>query len=269
MKQIKDKVKHITEIQRPIENIKVSSILPPRTPTRSSRSDISMQELVSSIGTVGLLNPITVMKEGTAYRVMAGHRRLDAIKQLGCQTIKCTVYKSPGTPSEFIQLHENLIREQVRPTDEARFLRHIMTLNKWTAARTAEAIGRTESWVSDRLSLLNLPANLTDKVDNGEIPYSAARELGRVKDPAKRNALIEYAVRGGVDTNTAATWRKDADNCTSQIDGTPIPQDPDSPPVPVKMMCSCEVCAQPHDITESRQLKLCANCYKEMTTRKA
>jgi ParB/RepB/Spo0J family partition protein len=256
---MKVKAKGVTTLD--VSAIPMKQILQPAQPTRARLNPDAAAELKESMRVVGLLNPITVVEEKGRYRIMAGCRRYAAAADLGWKTIRATVFTQSSTERELIQLHENLIREEVAPTDEARWLRQVMTSKRWTARQLAEKIRRAESWVSDRLALLSLPTALTDKVDTGEIAYSAARELGRVKDAQKRAALIQYAVAGGVDTKTAARWRADADaGLSEEAPGAPS-LDADGRTVPVKMMCRCEICNNPHDITETRMLKLCTGCY--------
>jgi ParB family chromosome partitioning protein len=210
---------------------------------------------------IGLLNPITVVQTKDGYEILAGCRRFAAALNLHWKTIRATVFPPIDTPKELCQIHENLIREQVSPTDEARWIKATMLEHHWNARQISSKIGRVESWVSDRLALLSLPNELTDKLDAGEIPFSAARELGRVKDPAKRAALIAYAVKGGVDTPTAESWRRDADSGNCIIDPAAQPLPPGERPSPARMLCRCEVCDGPHDITVSKVLKVCAKCY--------
>ena len=241
--------------------IPLKQILQPVQPTRARQNADAEAELQDSMRTVGLLNPITVIEEKGRYRIMAGCRRYAAAASLGWKTIRATVFTQASTERELIQLHENLIREEVAPTDEARWLRQVMFSKRWTARQLSLKIRRAESWVSDRLALLSLPTALTDKVDAGEVAYSAARELGRVKDSKKREALIAYAVAGGVDTKTAAQWRQDADTGDTNLDPSPPALDDAGRTIPAKMLCRCEICAAPHDIAETRMLKLCASCH--------
>jgi len=248
-----------------VEAIPLKQILQPSLPSRGRMNTDKLMELKDSMRTVGLLNPITVMEEKGRFRILAGCRRFAAAQALGWKTIRATVFCQAATERELIQLHENLIREEVPPTDEARWLKGVMHAKHWTARQLAEKIRRAESWVSDRLALLSLPTSLTDKVDAGEVSYSAARELGRVKDPGKRAALIGYAVAGGVDSKTAARWREEADAGDADL-ATPAPEtDGQGRTVPAKMLCRCEVCSGTHDITETKVLKLCETCFKTLT----
>jgi len=248
-----------------ISRLPMEKILPPKTPSRSAVGPVTLDSLTESIRIVGMLNPIAVVQEGGHYRILAGARRYAAAKSLGWQTIAVRIFTDTGTNMELIQLHENLEREAVRPTDEARWLQRTMSRRKWNGRQLAAALGQSEAWVSERLALLSLPTDLTDRVDAGEIPFSAARELGRVKDPSKRAQLIHYAVASGVDTRTAARWREDADSGAADLAAGPTPMDASGQPVPLKMMRECEVCKQAHEITTTRVLHLCPGCYTSLT----
>jgi len=221
-----------------------------------------MVELQESMSNVGLLNPITVLSKPPGFEILAGARRFAAAKNLKWKTIPAMVFQDPKTPVELITLHENLIREKVKVCDEARWLNAIMKSRKWNGKQLAAAIGRSEAWVSERCSLLGLPMDVVTKLDAGEIPFSAVRELMRINDPVKRATLFSYAVTGGVDTSTAKRWREDAERSNVWLEPAKPAGDKNGGPTPAKILASCEICHDPYDIGITRVLRLCIPCYE-------
>ena len=95
---------------------------------RSVFSESSMNDLVESIKEHGVLQPIIVRPDGATYVLVAGERRLRAVKSIGMKTIPALVrdYNKQHLPE--LALIENLQREDLTPIEEAIALR--MTLKK-------------------------------------------------------------------------------------------------------------------------------------------
>lgn len=184
----------------------------------------SLDELVASIKEVGLLNPITVKKIEAGYEVVAGNRRFAALRRLKWKEIPAIVFPKDGLDAEVAKLHENSVREAVNVVDEANFLLDLASAYKLNGKQLATKIGRTESYVSDRLRLLKAPPELSDAVAKGELSFSAARELTKIRDENVQREYIAHAIRSGVNDSTAAQWRKDANN--AQDAGQAAPAEP-------------------------------------------
>lgn len=76
--------------------------------------DTGVQELMASITANGLLHPVVVTKNGSTYNLVAGHRRLAAMKKLGFKTVPVTI-KNFDTEDESVvaQISENMCRKEV------------------------------------------------------------------------------------------------------------------------------------------------------------
>src|SRR5215472_17207194 len=83
----------------------------PEHPSRENFDQDKLEELISSIRSVGLTNPISVVVNVERYTTLAGHRRLIACRALGLKTIRARVYPNGTTLAAVVQVHENVIRE--------------------------------------------------------------------------------------------------------------------------------------------------------------
>jgi ParB family transcriptional regulator, chromosome partitioning protein len=91
---------------------------------RIDTGDIS--DLMESISTYGLLNPITVTEE---FELLAGFRRLEACRELGMTEIECNVVSVRSNIDRLmIEADENLTRKDLtiieieRYEDEKRYM---------------------------------------------------------------------------------------------------------------------------------------------------
>ena len=94
-------------MQVKIDEIKVS-------PDRGEVIATDVEELADSIKELGLLTAITVDSE---YNLIAGLHRLEAVKQLGWESIECIVLDLTGLQAELAEIDENFIRRNI-PTVE-------------------------------------------------------------------------------------------------------------------------------------------------------
>ncbi len=95
----------------PIDSIEVGT-------HRRALKDV--KALASSIEDVGLLNPITVRKDGDGYRLVAGYHRLEACKAIGWLEIDATVVDLNDLEAELAEIDENLVRHDLTVIDRAR-----------------------------------------------------------------------------------------------------------------------------------------------------
>ena len=118
--------------------------------------------------------------------VISGERRFRAATRAGLKTVACVFADDGLSPSEILQeqIVENLLREDLKPIEQARAYRQLMDLHGWTAKELAGELQVSQGAVSKSLSLLTLPVELQEQVDAGSIPATAAYEVAKVEDKA-------------------------------------------------------------------------------------
>ena len=79
-----------------------------------------MDQLVESIRTQGVLNPVVVrLIENGEYEVISGHRRLHACKKVGIETIPALVMDMDRDAAAIALVDSNLHREYILPSEKA------------------------------------------------------------------------------------------------------------------------------------------------------
>ena len=112
--------------------------------------DSEIEELADSINRQGLINPLTVMPtEGGKYKIIAGHRRFEAIKRLGLPHVECQIMDSLSEKDIILtQLAENAQRKNMSAqelVDVFEDLKERFHLNQKVLARM---FGKSEAWVT-------------------------------------------------------------------------------------------------------------------------
>jgi len=127
----------------------VSEIDPdPANVRRQQASDEAHAGLRLSMSTTGLLQPIVVRPDRGRYRIVAGHRRFRAAKELGWREIDCMVVSAPQITdipdaawAATVQTVENTVRSGMSPLDQ------------WRAARTMMDAGASRSAAASALGI--------------------------------------------------------------------------------------------------------------------
>ena len=85
------------------------------------RDDEEMAELVESISTFGVINPVIVRKgEGERYELISGHRRKYACAKLGIDTLPVIVRDLSREEAIIFMVDSNLQREHILPSERAK-----------------------------------------------------------------------------------------------------------------------------------------------------
>ncbi|HYG59570.1 MAG TPA: ParB/RepB/Spo0J family partition protein, partial [Symbiobacteriaceae bacterium] len=146
---------------------------------RTTFDQAKLEELAASIRTIGVLQPIVVNESNGQYMLIAGERRLRASHMAGRPTIRAIVKHLPEAVAQEAMLIENIQREDLNPLDEARAYQRLLQFPGVTQATVAARVGKSRVHVTERLELLDLPANLQQQVATGAMSVRSGLEFLR------------------------------------------------------------------------------------------
>jgi len=189
-----------------VQSISVDIIDDPDEPMRTGCNEQKLIDLSNSIKNLGLINPIIVRPKNGRFEVVSGHRRLLAAKMANLPVVSCLVRNLDDLYSDIVKVHENLFRENVNTVDEALFFEKALKRLDLTIGGLARQINRSETYVKDRLAILNYDEKTVDALKSGKIKLSAAKYLTKIDDPRLRDLYVDFAVRGGITPTIARTW---------------------------------------------------------------
>ncbi len=164
---------------------------------RTRFDDESLEELASSLKEVGLLQPIVVTTSGEEYVLIAGERRWRAAKRAGLHTIPAVIREASGRSTLVEALVENVQRQDLTPLEEANAYRQLLENYGMTQDEVATRVGKSRPTISNTLRLLQLPAEIQEMVDGGELSAGHARALVGLDDTAFAIHLAQRAVDDG------------------------------------------------------------------------
>jgi ParB family chromosome partitioning protein len=161
----------------PIDLIAASAYQP-----RQQRDEERLAELVDSVRTHGLLQPVVVREVDGGYQLVAGGRRLEAARRAGLSEVPAVLRECTDAESLELALVENLQREDLNPLDSAQAYRRLIDDFHLSQDDVARRVGRSRSAVSNSLRLLNLPSVIQQSLMAGRISEGHGRALLMVDD---------------------------------------------------------------------------------------
>lgn len=189
-----------------VSKVKTAALIPlekigvdPGQP-REEFDDDALDRLAESLRARGQLQPVRVRwDEGRGgYVIVCGERRWRAASRAGLAGLECIVMDGPATADELLalQLVENLMREDLKPIEQAKAFRALMDQHGWSTHRVARELGVSQNHVVTATQLLKLPEAVQGQVERGEVPASTAYELSKLPDPAEQTRLAGEAASG-------------------------------------------------------------------------
>ncbi|MGI9641908.1 MAG: ParB/RepB/Spo0J family partition protein [Acidimicrobiia bacterium] len=186
---------------RPVDgygNIPVDLVDPNPNQPRTEFDAVAIDELAASIDAVGLLQPVVVRASEDRYLLVAGERRLRAVKQLGWDDVAAVIREDTDEATNLTEaLVENLQREDLTPLEEAAAYQELLEEYGMTHEQVADRVGKSRSAVSNTLRLLQLPVGIQAILASGGISAGHARALLGAEDEAYALHIAERAAAEG------------------------------------------------------------------------
>lgn len=174
------------------------------SPFNARKTFDGIDELAASIKEQGLLEnlvvrPIFVADQVDHYELIAGERRLRALQQLKETSAPVRVIQADDARAMAAQIVENLQRADIPPLEEAEAFKRLQGTDpkKWTAAEIGRAIGKTDRFVSQRLSLVTRLEPAGRKLlEKGELTVEQARVIASAPKHIQTEVLKTHWIVG-------------------------------------------------------------------------
>ena len=250
----------MTEILR----LKLTDIIEPELPARDKIDPTGLEELAGSLQNVGLIHAICVKRFGDKYEIEAGHRRYLAARLLGWTEILTKVVgDTDHNDLHLVRAHENLMRENLNPLEEAKQVHLIVYKSAAGIAKAAAMINKSEAWIERRLDIMQYPDDVKEALGSGKINMAVAAELAKCTAIEYRGQLIDAVFSNGASATTVKGWIEDAGSKKyidhmgqNQHVGTMQTLD-----MGVTYI-DCVFCNEKHKLQDTRHVWMCANAIK-------
>lgn len=173
----------------------VDCVLPsPWQPRRQFEAG-ALDNLADSIRQHGLLQPIAVrVLGGGRYELIAGERRLRAVRMIGESHIRATLLSIDDRDAALLTMSENLQREDLTFFEEAEGYRRLIDGLKLTQQELATRLGCQQSTIANKLRLLRLPEDVRAKLIQHNLTERHARALLKLHDEDQQISVLDTVV---------------------------------------------------------------------------
>lgn len=168
-------------------NIETSAIITSPFQPRTNFDEENLKSLVESIREQGVIQPILVRKsEKNKYELIAGERRLRAVKILGMKKIPAILKSISDESAAIYALLENVQRENLNPVEEAIGLEKLIKKFKFTQEALAKKTGKSRSHIANLIRLLSLDKYVIGLLEQKKIDMGHARALLTLSKPSQK-----------------------------------------------------------------------------------
>jgi ParB family chromosome partitioning protein len=171
-------------------DILLSLIDPDPEQPRKHFDQTKLDELAQSIGANGLAVPILVRPTGERFLIVHGERRWRAAKILGWDSIPAEIRDVSTEDARWLSLVENVQRNDLTPIDEARAYKQRLD-NGITQSELGARVGKSQSYIAQKMRLLRLPKPLQFYVEHGALTEGHARQIMRIEGMYPKSATEE------------------------------------------------------------------------------
>jgi len=189
-----------------VENIPILKIEVGPHRQRTEGQDEEIQELAASIKSVGVIEPVILVKQGDSFSIVAGHRRIAASKVAGLAEIPAIVRAGTEAETAEVRFAENFFRRDLSPVEQAAAIRECMDAGTMTIAELAKGFHRSEHWITAQANLTTWAPEVLDAIHFKRISVAAGRNLAMIEDPQYRAFLLTNAVDNGASARVTAAW---------------------------------------------------------------
>jgi PRTRC genetic system ParB family protein len=189
------------------------AIQPGRNPRRYF-DPAAMAKLTESVQAKGIIQAITVRPTDNGYELVAGERRLRAAREAGLASVPVVVRHYSDREALEAASAENVQREDMAPSEEARVTRDLLDLHGGDRDEVKRRLGWSESRLESRLALLHATEAVLDALDRRQITLRVAGLLSGL-EASKQDATVENVIAKGV---SADDLKKKIQGVTKSLD---------------------------------------------------
>jgi ParB family chromosome partitioning protein len=166
---------------------------------RDHFDDEGIAELAASIAMHGVLQPIVVrVAANGGYELIAGERRLRAVRVAGLDSVPAVVRDSAGGEPLELALVENIQRADLNAIEEAGAYRELIDRFSLTHEEVAQRVGKSRVAVSNALRLLDLAPETRQAISDGRISEGHGRALAAITVDELQRAVLRIVLDRGL-----------------------------------------------------------------------
>ena len=169
-----------TKIEIKTNKLPIGEIIPNKYQPRKNFEEENLDDLANSIKERGVIQPIIVRKsvsENSKYEIIAGERRWLAASKVGLHEIPAVITEADDLKSLEFAIIENVQRHDLNALEEAQGYKRLIDEFSYDQEKVSKFIGKSRSYITNSLRLLNLPPEVLKYVEDGKISAGHAKVI--------------------------------------------------------------------------------------------
>lgn len=181
-----------------INEIDIELVTPNPDQPRTTFGEEALEELAASIREHGIIQPLSLRKNGDGYQIIAGERRYRAALKAGLKSVPAYIRSANDTEMTEMALIENIQREDLNAIEIALTFKKLIEQYSLTQEKLSERIGKKRATIANFLRLLRLPAEVQLGLRDKKVDMGHARALLSIDDPMKQLAIYNRIINEGL-----------------------------------------------------------------------
>tara|TARA_X000000950_G_scaffold89547_1_gene112632 strand:+ start:807 stop:1649 length:843 start_codon:yes stop_codon:yes gene_type:complete len=211
-----------SKVESKTNSLRLTDIFPNKYQPRKNFDEESLDDLVNSIKERGVIQPIIVRKsnsDNSKYEIIAGERRWIASQKAGLHEIPVVVTNVDDLKSLEFAIVENVQRHDLNPLEEAQGYKRLIDEFSYDQEKVSRFIGKSRSYISNSLRLLNLPKEVLNYVEQKKITAGHAKILVGLENALfLANKFIDKKLSVRQAENLVKIFRKSKNNISKKMD---------------------------------------------------
>ncbi len=169
-----------TKVENKTNKVALVDIVPNKYQPRKNFDQENLEDLTNSIKERGIIQPIIVRKSKTdnsKFEIIAGERRWLAARKAGLHEIPVVITEADDLKSLEFAIVENVQRHDLNPLEEAQGYKRLINEFSYDQEKVSKFIGKSRSYITNALRLLNLPSVVLKQVEEKKISAGHAKIL--------------------------------------------------------------------------------------------
>ena len=200
--------------------VALEDIYPNATQPRTYFDETALNELAQSIKNLGVIQPITLRKDGDKFEIISGERRYRASKIAGLTSIPAYIRLVNDQELLEMALVENIQREDLDAIEVALTYQRLLEEIGLTQENLSSRVGKERSTITNSIRLLRLSPEIQNAIRSGEISAGHGRAIISVEDAELQQELFKRIIKEGLNVRQAEKAASELKNPRKSIQKT-------------------------------------------------
>lgn len=200
-----------------IVEVPIEDIYPNASQPRTYFDEKALEDLAQSIQALGVIQPITVRKDGERFEIISGERRYRASKKAKLKSIPAYIRLVNDQELLEMALVENIQREDLDSIEIALTYQRLLDEIGMTQEILSQRVGKERSTITNSIRLLRLTPAVQNAIRGGEISAGHGRAILSIESPELQRELFETIVKEGLNVRQSEVLASSLKSPSSKV----------------------------------------------------